>query len=107
MYIDCKQEINLKNCMPKAEDVKSLTEFFYAFSDLTRLKIIILLTIKPLCVGEIVSVLELNQTTVSHQLQILRAQGIVDCNRNGKSIMYFIKNPNIEQMLTASVEALW
>ena len=45
-----------------------MSNFFYAFSDDTRLKIIMLLTITPLCVGEITNVLDLNQTTISQWL---------------------------------------
>ena len=69
-------------------------KFFYAFSDDTRLKIIILLILKPLCVNEIAAILSINQTTISHQLKILKSLNIVDCERNGKSIMYYIKNEN-------------
>ena len=83
-----------------------MTNFFYAFSDNTRLKVIILLTIKPLCVGEISSVLDVNQTTISHQLKILKALDIVACDRVGKNIIYYIKNEGIENVLNATVECI-
>lgn len=104
--MDCLEEIKLKQYMPSSRDLRNMSSFFYVFSDDTRLKIIILLTIKPLCVGDISLVLSANQTTVSHQLKILKAQNIVGCNRLGKTIVYYIKNSNIQAMLNASVECL-
>ena len=106
MNFDCREEIILKRYMPSKLDMKNLTNFFYAFSDDTRLKIIILLMIKPLCVGDITSLLDINQTTISHQLKILKAHNIVGCDRNGKNIIYYIKNSNIENVLNATVDCI-
>ena len=101
-----KDELILKQYMPSKDEIKSVTNFFYGFSDDTRLKIIILLTIKPLCVSDISSVLEINQTTISHQLKILKSLNIVENERNGKTITYYIKNTNIENVLNATVECV-
>ena len=65
-----------------------------------------LLSIKPLCVGEITKVLDINQTTISHQLKILKSLNIVACDRAGKNMIYYIKNCGIEQVLNASVECI-
>ncbi|MBO5954591.1 MAG: winged helix-turn-helix transcriptional regulator [Clostridia bacterium] len=106
MNFDVRDEYNLKQFMPSKANLKSMTNFFYAFSDNTRLKIIMLLSIKPLCVGEITKVLDINQTTISHQLKILKSLNIVSCDRAGKNIIYYIKNGGIEQVLNASVECI-
>ncbi len=104
--MEISEEINLKKQLPKPNDLKNFASFFYAFSDDTRLKIIILLIIKPLCVGDIAMVLETNQTTVSHQLKILRSLNIVECARTGKTITYFIRDENIENVLNAGVDCI-
>ena len=106
MKLDIKDENNLKKFMPSKTNLKNMTNFFFAFSDLTRLKIIILLSIKPLCVGEISGVLDLNQTTVSHQLRILKSLNIISCDRVGKNIIYYIKNSGIENVLNSSVDCI-
>ena len=106
MNFNVREEYNLKQYMPNKNDLKNMAEFFYAFSDDTRLKIIILLTIKPLCVNEIKNVLDINQTTISHQLKILKALKIVDYERAGKNVIYYIKNLNIESVLNVCVECL-
>ncbi len=96
----------LKNYMPKSADLKNMTTFFYAFSDDTRLKIIMLLSMRALCVSDISAVLNINQTTVSHQLKILKSINIVACDRVGKNIIYYIKNPTIESVLNATVDCI-
>ncbi len=106
MDFKLREEYSLKRYMPNKTSLNNMSTFFYAFSDDTRLKIIILLTIKPLCVSEITSVLEINQTTISHQLKILKSIDIVDCDRFGKNVIYYIKNSNIENVLNATVECL-
>ena len=106
MDFQLRDEFNLKKFMPSKNDLKSMTNFFYAFSDDTRLKIIILLSLKPLCVGEISNILSINQTTISHQLKILKSLNIVEFERAGKNIIYFIKNSGIENVLNASVECM-
>ena len=106
MNFEIRDEYKLKELMPTKSHLKNMAEFFYAFSDNTRLKIIILLSIKPLCVSEITKVLEINQTTISHQLKILKSLNIVSCDRVGKNIIYYIKNSSIEEVLNASVECI-
>lgn len=106
MDFSVRDEYNLKKFMPSKTSLKSMTNFFYAFSDDTRLKIIILLSIKPLCVGEITGVLGINQTTISHQLKILKSLNIVSCDRVGKNMIYYIKNNGIENVLNAYVECI-
>lgn len=104
MKFNIEEEYKLKQLIPSKSHLKNMVNFFYTFSDNTRLKIIILLSIKPLCVGEITKVLDINQTTISHQLQILRAGNIVACDRVGKNVIYYIKNGGIENVLSATVE---
>ena len=98
MNFDVRDEINLKQYMPSKNNLQTMTNFFYAFSDDTRLRIIILLSIKPLCVGEISNILEINQTTISHQLKILKSLNIVECDRIGKNIIYYIKKSKAGQI---------
>ncbi|MBE7076676.1 MAG: winged helix-turn-helix transcriptional regulator [Clostridiales bacterium] len=104
--MEIMDEFELKKYIPNKSNIKNMTSFFYAFSDDTRLKIIILLMLKELCVGEIADILNINQTTVSHQLKLLKSLNIVECERNGKNVVYYIKNDNIEHVLNASVECI-
>ena len=104
--MEINQIINIKKYLPKRDDLKKLSAFFSALSDNTRLKIIVLLTIKPHCVGDMVEILELNQTTISHQLQILRRLNIVSCDRAGKNVIYYLTSSAIEEVLDSVVECV-
>jgi ArsR family transcriptional regulator, arsenate/arsenite/antimonite-responsive transcriptional repressor len=61
---------------------------FKALSDRTRLRIVRLLLDQDLCVCEIMFVLGLAQSRLSHQLRILREAGLVEDTRDGQWIIY-------------------
>jgi ArsR family transcriptional regulator len=50
--------------------------------------------------------LNLNQTTVSHQLRLLRDIGVVKYRRQGKIVFYTLKNEIINEVLLKGVEFL-
>jgi ArsR family transcriptional regulator len=71
-----------------ALDVRPLTRLFRALGDETRLRIVALLAHGELCVCHIESALDLNQSTASRHLGILRTAGVVDCRREGTWVYY-------------------
>jgi len=72
-----------------------LAEFFKIFSDPTRLRIINFLIGKEANVQTICKELDLFQTTVSHQLQLLRNNRLVNYRRQGKEIFYSLDDEHI------------
>jgi len=73
-----------------ALDVRPLTRLFRALGDETRLRIIALLSHGELCVCHLEAALDLNQSTASRHLGILKAAGIVDSRRAGTWVYYSI-----------------
>ncbi|MCJ7589701.1 MAG: metalloregulator ArsR/SmtB family transcription factor [Candidatus Aminicenantes bacterium] len=73
--------------------MKSLVATFKALSDPTRLRIVLLLMRRDLCVCELTAVLGLEQSRVSHQLRILREAGLVKDVRDGRWIIYRVPAP--------------
>lgn len=71
-----------------ALDVRPLTRLFRALGDETRLRIVALLSHGELCVCHIEAALDLNQSTASRHLGILRTAGVVDCRREGTWVYY-------------------
>jgi len=61
---------------------------FRAFSDRTRLRILCLLRQREFCVGDIVSVLDLPQPTISRHLAYLRKAGLVRVRKLGLWCLY-------------------
>ena len=81
-----------------------LSEFFKIFGNPTRLKILSLLAIEDLCVCDICEALNLNQTTVSNQLRILRANNIVKYQKEGKMARYSLTDLHIEMIYKVGLE---
>lgn len=73
-----------------ALDVRPLSQLFRALGDETRLRIVALLAHGELCVCHLEQALELSQPTVSRQLGVLRAAGVVDARRAGTWVYYSI-----------------
>ncbi len=104
--IDPQTEATVKSFLPNNATLYSLAEFFSACSDVTRARIICALSISELCVSDLSRILNLNQTTCSHQLRLLKAADIVQQRRDGKIIYYSIKSRKIEDVLLAGVNFL-
>ncbi len=64
-----------------------------ALCDETRLEIIMVLGNKEMNVGEIAEKCSVSRPTISHHLQILKRNRIVDVKKEGKE-MYYSINPN-------------
>ena len=94
----------VKQRMISEDEYLDLSEFFKIFSNPTRLKIISLLAVDDLCVCDICEALDLNQTTVSNQLRILRANNIVKYQKEGKMARYSLTDLHIEMIYKVGLE---
>ena len=79
--------------------VKTQSRLFKALADKTRLKILMLLDIREMCVCEIIVALNLTQPTASHHLGILEAMELVKDRREGKWVFYSLKNKRIMELM--------
>ncbi|MBM3292928.1 MAG: helix-turn-helix transcriptional regulator [Candidatus Aminicenantes bacterium] len=68
--------------------MKKVTRIFKALSDPTRLRVVLLLLERELCVCELMAILKMEQSRVSHQLRLLRDAGLVEDAREGRWIIY-------------------
>lgn len=91
--------------LPSEATTTELVTFFSMFSHETRLKILSILSISKLCVSDIVNILSLNQTTVSHQLKTLKNANIIDNIRQGKKVYYFIVKESVYDIMLEAVRA--
>lgn len=80
----------LPTAFPIDHDIASRR--FKILGDKNRLAILKLLMRNPRSVGDIVTTLGIGRTLVSHNLKILRAEGLVATTRYGKCIVYAISN---------------
>jgi ArsR family transcriptional regulator len=70
--------------------MRHAVKVFKALSDPTRLRIFMLLLERELCVCELVFILKMEQSRISHQLRILRDADLVEDIRDGKWTNYRI-----------------
>ena len=103
LLIDCKTESMVRELMPKEEALDAMADFFSGLSDQTRIKIVSALSISPMCVNDLSTVLSLNQTTVSHQLKNLKNIGVLKCKRQGKVVFYSLSDNNIMDIMLSAV----
>jgi ArsR family transcriptional regulator len=71
-------------------DMKDIVKIFKALADPNRLRITLLLRRRELCVCELMAVLGLEQSRVSHHMRVLREAGIAEDVREGRWIIYRI-----------------
>jgi len=70
--------------------MRELVKIFKALSDASRIRILKMLEVRPLCVCEITEVLQLATSTVSKHLSILRDAGYIIDQKEGKWVNYYL-----------------
>ena len=106
LVLDSITAAKAMDSLPSRSGLQALASFFDALSDVTRLKILSALTVSKMCVSDLAAVTGLNQTTVSHQLRILKDAHIVDGVRQGKVIFYSVENADISSIMNTAVHAI-
>ncbi len=72
--------------------MKTFVKVMKALSDPNRVKIIKLLQQKVMCVCELQAALGISQPSVSKHLKILEEAGLVDFQKDGLWVNYFLSN---------------
>ncbi|MFR8103940.1 MAG: ArsR/SmtB family transcription factor [Clostridia bacterium] len=94
----------VKKVEPSREEILNLSDMFKIFADDTRLRIICEILNEELCVCDLCELLDLNQSTVSHQLQILRNSKLVKNRREGKQVFYSLQDEHVEKIIKMALE---
>ena len=68
--------------------MQKITETFKVLSDESRLRILMLLQERELCVCQIMAVLNISQPLISRNLSLLSRAGFLDARREGKLMFY-------------------
>lgn len=71
--------------------MRLLTDIFGLLTDSSRIRILLLLSQKELCVCQIMGVLGLSQPLVSRNLSLLFKAGFLDDRREGKMMFYRLR----------------
>jgi len=106
LLLDKRTQSLVEDYVPQGDILEGIVCFFSVFSDYTRVKILSALAISEMCVTDLSRVLNVNQTTLSHQLRYLRSAGIVKNVRQGKIVFYSLTDESINDVLLKGVEFL-
>jgi len=74
------------------EGAKRRERFFKALGDEARQKMLALLSVRELCVCEVIVALTITQSTTSHHLKILENAGLIQGRKDGKWTFYRIRD---------------
>lgn len=91
----------LRNALFVEDELARCSKIFKALSDVNRLKILKLLGARPMCVCEVMVVLDVTQPTASHHLGILEEAGLIRGKREGKWIFYEVSNSWVLRIVDA------
>ncbi|MBF9017353.1 MULTISPECIES: metalloregulator ArsR/SmtB family transcription factor [unclassified Oceanispirochaeta] len=86
--------------------MKDLVNKLKALSDGNRFRICMMLLEKPLCVCELLSVLDIAGGTLSNHLKILKNAELIDQRKDGKWIEYYIAGTKAENFVISNAAFL-
>jgi ArsR family transcriptional regulator len=87
--------VKAKNAMPDTDTLNTIADFFSIIGDKTRCKILFALKEGRLCVCDLANVLSMTKSSISHQLNKMKAAGVVKCERNGKHVYYSLDDGHV------------
>ncbi len=88
----------VKNNFLDEHTLTSMSNFYKAFADSTRIKIINALSIHKMCVCDIASLLNMTKSAVSHQLKYLKKLNIISPQKQGKIVFYNLADKHVEKL---------
>ena len=105
-YLETHEELvkTILDRQPADEVLYDLAELFKIFGDSTRIKILYAMFDTELCVNDIARLLSLSQSSVSHQLRILKSSKLVKFRREGKSVFYSLDDEHVRSILSMGME---
>ena len=93
--------------MSKVEKAKQVELVLKQVSDLNRFRLLkLLVKTSPLCVCEISTALQIDQTLTSHHLHSLKNRGLIFAKRQGKWVHYELVDRKRVEHIIKSVENL-
>ncbi len=93
-----------KNNIPEMEVLFELADLFKVFGDSTRLRILYTLFDGEHAVGDIADTLSMEQSTISHQLRVLRTNKLVKVRRDGKQIYYSLDDEHVKKVIEMGLD---
>jgi ArsR family transcriptional regulator len=99
-----KELIQLSEEIADPTKSRKQSKFYKALADEKRIRILKLLTIREMCVCELMIALDTTQPNLSHHLKILENQNLVNRRKEGKWAYYSLTNlKTIEKLVNTDL----
>ncbi|MBU5461323.1 ArsR/SmtB family transcription factor [Lachnoclostridium sp. MSJ-17] len=92
--------------IPDLDMLFELADLFKVFGDSTRLRIMYAISDGELSVLSIAETLGMEQSTISHQLRVLRNNKLVRARREGKQIYYSLDDDHVKKIIEMGIDHL-
>lgn len=103
-YVDEERVKAVSRRMRTDDILGRLAETFSSIGDVTRVKIVMALSMAELCVCDLAALLKITSPAVSHHLRILRALRLVKARRQGRMVYYSLNDAHIEGLFRMGIE---
>lgn len=90
--------------MPDLEVLFDLADLFKVFGDSTRIRIMFTISDNEMSVQSIAYSLNMEQSTISHQLRVLRQNKLVRVRREGKQIYYSLDDDHVKRIIEMGLD---
>lgn len=90
------KQLEIKEFAANQDLIDKVSVLFKAMGDPTRIKIIYALSKGPMNVTEISTTLEMSQSSISHQLAVLRSHNIIRVERVARNAIYSLDDEHIQ-----------
>lgn len=85
-------------------ELYSVAELFKIFGNTSRIRILLALHEKETCVNCLAKELDMSESSVSHQLNILKAHRLIKRRREGKLIFYSLADKQVRLIIDTGLE---
>ena len=97
-------DIKRNSEIPELEVLFELADLFKVFGDSTRLRIMYTISESEMSVLSIAESLGMEQSTISHQLRVLRQNKLVRVRRDGKQIYYSLDDDHVKKFIEMGLD---
>jgi ArsR family transcriptional regulator len=98
VHEDIVEEVEAK--LPHSLEMNKVCNLFKLIAEPTRLKLLIALGAHEMCVCDLSVLLSMTKSAVSHQLKLLRENGLVKFRKDGKIVFYSLADHCIEEIVS-------
>ena len=99
-----KDRRNKEKEIPDLEVLFDLADLFKVFGDSTRIRIMFAISDNEMSVLSIAEALNMEQSTISHQLRVLRQNKLVRVRREGKQIYYTLDDDHVKKIIEMGLD---